>query len=181
MFLIVFDVCFFYTWSLLPCIASHKSSRVSLYSSHFDNYTFPAVILRRDQVTETNYKCCSHSPWSPDTGPCRGSPGTPPMPWWSTRTSGSGCDSPRPPSAWSQARPAGKCSRNFKVQKVLTSLPGRQLSKNKKLPEKSSEMMTSKILSAIMNKVSLWIREIKCVTPFQIDIFATRHPEKQNF
>ena len=45
-----------------------------------------------------------------------------------------------------------------------------------KLPEKSVEMMTGKVLAAIMDKISSWIRKIEYVTLFEVDIFATRHP-----
>ena len=45
-----------------------------------------------------------------------------------------------------------------------------------KLPEKSVEMMTGKVLAAIMDKISSWIRKIEHVTLFEVDIFATRHP-----
>ncbi len=42
-------------------------------------------------------------------------------------------------------------------------------------------MMTGKVLSAIMNKIPPGIREIDCVTLFEIDIFATRHPGRKTF
>ena len=37
-------------------------------------------------------------------------------------------------------------------------------------------MMTGKVISAIMNKISSRIRKIDHVTLFEVDIFAIRHP-----